>query len=386
MRAILRIVFGTLFLAAIEARGEGKLFEYRYRSVRDLHAVAASGVAIAGVDRDRKTYFVYSEDGAVPVAAGTPVAAREVPVVDARYTRYDVLRSKLAEWQDARPDVVRVERLGWTHEGREVLAVRLGPMNVARPRPAVLVDAMHHAREVMTTEVALDLVETLVDGYPTDPDVRRWLNAFDVWVVPMVNPDGNERVHTRVPMWRKNTKGTNGVDLNRNYPTKFGRCRGSSGDPRNETYRGPGRASEEETRHLLALAERIRPTINLSYHTFSEMVLWPMGCPNDAISSVHRGRYLALGRGLASRLVRDSGRVGYAAGTSYQLLYPTDGVSIDHLYRAFGTMAFVLEVNSSRLGFQPSYDWRAATVRRQRAGWRYVLNEMLRNPTPLGGR
>jgi hypothetical protein len=301
-------VYVLLAIGVAEARGEGKLFEYRYRSVRDLHAVAARGVAIAGVDRDRRSSFVYSEDGAVPVAAGEPVAVRAVPLVDARDTRHDGVRAKLAEWQDARPDVVRVERWRWTPEGREVLAVRHWPQGVSKPRRSVMADAMHHAREGMTTEGALDLIGSLVDGYPVDAEARSWLDAFDAWGVPMRNPDGNERVPTRVPMWRKNTKGVNGVDRNRNYPTNFGRCRGSSGDPRRETYRGAGRASEEETRFVLARAERIRPTVNLSYHSFSERVPWPMGCPSDAISSAHRSRYFALGRRLASRLVRDLGR------------------------------------------------------------------------------
>lgn len=178
-------------------------------------------------------------------------------------------------------------------------------------------------------------------------------------------------------MWRKNTRGGYGVDVNRNYPEAWGSCNGSSSNKNDDTYRGSGPGSEPETVALTQLAERIRPRMNISYHSFSEIVIYPFGCSPKHVPSPDRTIYEGLGRELASKLVRDSGQGSYNPGTSYELLYNVDGGSIDWMYAKFKTLSFVIEMNGDSLGFQPSYaQWRDITVQRQRAGWQFMLDKM----------
>ena len=65
-------------------------------------------------------------------------------------------------------------------------------------------------------------------------------------------------------MWRKNTRDNNGsggfdsgdgVDINRNYPYKWGSCNGSSGSTWAQDYRGTAPASEPETQVMMDLVK-----------------------------------------------------------------------------------------------------------------------------------
>src|SRR5690606_10153735 len=116
-------------------------------------------------------------------------------------------------------------------------------------------------------------------------------------------------------------------------------------------YRGSDPGSEPETKALMHLAEAIAPKIHISYHSFSEMVIYPFGCSPERIPVQHRSRYESMGRSLASKLVRDSGAGTYRAGTTYELLYNADGGAPDYMYQKFKTLSFVIEINASSQGF-----------------------------------
>ncbi len=197
-----------------------------------------------------------------------------------------------------------------------------------------------------------------------------------VWVVPVINPDGYQISWSSYRYWRKNARGGFGVDLNRNFPAGFGGS-GSSGFKRSDTYRGESAGSELETKAIMALASRIHPVLAVSYHSFSEIVIYPFGCSPKKIAGTDAAIYLGVAKELSKTLVRDSGNGTYTPGTSYELLYNVDGGSVDWMYDKEKTMAFVVEINSDAQGFQPSYSqWRDKTVLRQRPGWQYILDRM----------
>ena len=78
--------------------------------------------------------------------------------------------------------------------------------------------------------------------------------------MPVANPDGYDYTFDDDRLWRKNLRDNDGdgqvaigdgVDLNRNFPTRWGYDdEGSSPDPSSDTYRGPAPASEPETQAL----------------------------------------------------------------------------------------------------------------------------------------
>jgi hypothetical protein len=232
----------------------------------------------------------------------------------------------------------------------------------------------------MTVEMVLQIIEELTKGHGTDPEITRWLKEVNVWLVPMVNPDGNAKVWGGSNMWRKNARGNYGVDINRNYPHKWGSCNGSSGSQGSETYRGPSAASEPETKVMMDLVSTVRPVIDVSYHSFSEIVIYPYGCQGERVPAPMREIVEATGKELASKLTRDSGNGTYSPGTSWELLYAVDGGDIDWMLAEYKVLPYVIELNSSSAGFQPNYSLKARTMDKTRAGWRYIIKRVAEGP------
>src|SRR5690606_37321070 len=140
------------------------------------------------------------------------------------------------------------------------------------------------AREHLTTEMCLHIVQRFTDGYATDSGVRESVDSREIWVVPMANPDGStyDIASGQYQGWRKNRQDS-GTDLNRNWGYKWGCCGGASDNPSSETYRGSAPFSAPETAALRDFVnsrvvdgtQQIKAAID--FHTYSELVLWPFG-------------------------------------------------------------------------------------------------------------
>lgn len=107
---------------------------------------------------------------------------------------YDELCAAVRDLARQRPDLMTVEAIGQSHEGRDVLLATVtnsatGPHD---EKPAVWVDANIHATQITGSTAALHLLHRLVTGYGDDERVTRALDTRTFYVVPRVNPDGVE--------------------------------------------------------------------------------------------------------------------------------------------------------------------------------------------------
>ncbi|HMA44882.1 MAG TPA: M14 family metallopeptidase [Gemmatimonadales bacterium] len=256
------------------------------------------------------------------------------------------IRATLAAWAAA-DTLIHVDSIGASVEGRPILAVKIGPAADSPGRPNVLFMGTHHAREWVSTEVAMSLIRWLADSAPAT------IASRDIWVIPVENPDGYQYTFTTDRFWRKNRRlnsdGSYGVDLNRNYPAFWAYDDvGSSGSTGAETYRGPAPASEPETRAIMAFHAAHPPVVSVSYHTYSGLVIYPYGyLPGALAPDLPLFRALA-GTDLAPA-VRDSVPASFHAyyhpGPGWNL-YATNGEYTDWAYRAHGTIAFTPELTS----------------------------------------
>jgi carboxypeptidase T len=295
---------------------------------------------------------------------------------DPQYKTPDEVKQILDSYVTKYGSLASLHSIGKSVEGRDIWALRITSQTepAQKSKPAILFNGMHHAREVMTPEVVLDTIDQLLTRYDRDPQITQWVNRTEIWLIPMLNPDGNQRVWTRNAMWRKNTRGGYGVDINRNYPYRWGGCQGSSGNTQSETYRGPVAASEPETMALMNLVALAEPVFNISYHSYSEMVLFPYGC--DGARAETKEIVEPIGRAIAAVLPRESSSGTYAAGTSWEILYSVDGSDMDWMYHEHHVLPFVIELNSDEQGFQPPYQWRQPTVERMRAAWQMLFERL----------
>lgn len=295
---------------------------------------------------------------------------------DSDYKSPEEIEEFLRRTHAAYPDITQLRVIGKTIEGREILAIKISDnASVKETEPAILVNAMHHAREVMTPEITTDMIDYLTTNYGKKSDVTSWVNSTEIWVLPMLNLDGSNKVWDGSSMWRKNTRNGHGVDLNRNYPAGWNSCNGSSGRVHAQDYRGEAPASEPETKAMMDLVASIKPVFNISYHSYSELVIYPYGCrpkrtPAEEVVE-------SIGKEMGKRL-------DYKPGTAWELLYNADGGDIDWMYSEHQVIPYVIEVNSTRQGFHPNYaKWRDVTVERNRTGWMLLL-EKLQGPSLQG--
>jgi hypothetical protein len=274
------------------------------------------------------------------------------------------------EFADRFPDITERVSIGKSLEGRDIWALKISdnPEVHEINEPAVLFNSMHHAREIMTPEVSIDIIETLLNGYNSDSKITKWINNYEIWVIPMFNVDGNNRMWNEDKWWRKNARGGYGVDLNRNYPAGWNKCNGSSGFKGSSTYRGPSPASEPETQAMMKFIKEIRPVFDISYHSYSELVIYPLGCGDER--TTNKEVVEKIGKEIAKKL-------NYKPGTAWELLYNADGGDIDWMYEAYQVIPYVIELNSRRAGFHPKFKkWRDKTVLRNRAGWMHLLERL----------
>ncbi len=354
--------------------------DVNFKDIAELHRLADDNNDVAGIDYENKVITLVVRGSGLRNTHGMNVAGvRNVRTPDAEYKKPTDVEKMLKDIERDYPGLAQVRSIGKSIEGRDIWAIHLTNREVSSgsEKPTVMFDAMHHAREVMTPEVALDIATYLTSNFAADAKVQKWLNDYSVWVIPMVNPDGNNKVWSEDSMWRKNARDGHGVDINRNYEATWNECGGSSGSKNSQTYRGASAGSEPETQAMEQFTREIKPKFNISYHSFSEIVIYPMGCSPKLVEEQDRKIYEGTGKALAGKLKRDSGSGSYKAGTSYDLLYNVDGGSIDWMYTQEKVMSYVIEVNSTSQGFQPSFSkWRDKTVTGQRAGWMYILDQM----------
>ncbi|ADD41346.1 M14 family zinc carboxypeptidase [Stackebrandtia nassauensis] len=244
--------------------------------------------------------------------------------------------------------------------------------NSTKPRISII--SQIHAREIATGEITWRWIDYLANGYGSNAKVTQLLNSTEVWVVPIVNPDGVDIVASggnSPRLQRKNANNTygscsgtqRGVDLNRNHTHKWG---GASSQPCAETYQGPRRGSEPEIAAIEGFFAKIHPDqrgpgdtdpapantrdVMISLHSYGNYIIVPWGYtttrpPNDS----------AL-RSLGQRMAASNGyRVGNAAGT---VGYLASGTTDDFTYGAFGIASFTYEVGGGSGqcgGFLPAY-------------------------------
>src|SRR5205823_5099758 len=142
---------------------------------------------------------------------------------------------------------------GRSLENRPIWALRIGQRRGSARK--LLFMGCHHAREWVAVEVPFLLADHLVKNADQSP-IKTWLQRGEIWVAPMVNPDGHEYSRVQDRLWRKNRRpnpdGSFGVDPNRNYGYMWGTLNvpTSSQVPSDETYIGPSAFSEPEIRAI----------------------------------------------------------------------------------------------------------------------------------------
>lgn len=173
--------------------------------------------------------------------------------MELRYLRYEELTATLHAMAEAHPDLLTVESLGTSYEGREIWCATVTRRDDRLPRekPALWVDGNIHATELSASSACLALLERLLQ------DPGPLLDRCTFYVVPRVNPDGPELALSERPRFVRSSTRPHPYDedpvegllredidgdgrlLTMRIPDPNGRWKVSSRDPRLLVRREP---------------------------------------------------------------------------------------------------------------------------------------------------
>jgi carboxypeptidase T len=281
----------------------------------------------------------------------------EFPVKDEKYHTYQEVIDEIDALVSKYPQLVKKLSLGKSVEGRELWGVRITnfALNKDQTVPGIIMTGTHHAREHLSTEVPVLAIHHLLNNYSQDSEIQRLIDNRDIYIFPIINPDGMlyDIKGRRYKSWRKNralNQGSRrvGVDLNRNYSFGWG-TGGSSGNPGSDVYMGPHAFSEPETQAVKKFVEsNDHLRIFLSFHTFSELILYPWGGRRSGIGGTDQAIHEAMAKTMSKW---NNYKPMQASG-----LYVASGDTCDWAYGEHGMFCFTFELSpSSRWngGFYP---------------------------------
>ncbi len=165
--------------------------------------------------------------------------------------------------------------------GVPIVAERFGTPGGRR----VLVIGVIHGNEDAGTAIIDELRQA---GAPED---------VELWLIESMNPDGQAA---------GDRHNANAVDLNRNFPYKWG----AIGAPGDGQYAGTGPASEPETQAMVNFIAQLRPDIAIWYHQDLYVISPAEGREGRIRAALCRAHRAAAGRHLGWHLHRDRCHVG----------------------------------------------------------------------------
>jgi len=324
-------------------------------SIEAVRSDSVWGFATPQVIAELKSKNQFKVLGVFPmsVSRGGHQSLFDFPSGDEKFHNYRETNAKLRLMTSLNADISRIHKIGNSLEGLDILAIQINTnpqalMTGKSNKPGVIFMGTHHAREHVSTEIPLMMAEFILKNRD-DPKIAALIDNRDIWFIPMVNPDGVEWdiSSTSYKYWRKNRRknsnGTYGVDLNRNYGYKWG-TGGSSKDPGDDTYMGEAPFSEPETQNIKKFVEdHLNAKILLSFHTYSELILYPWGGTYDPIANT---KDLAVFEKMAKTM---AGWNKYKPQQSSDL-YIASGDTTDWAYGEHGIFAFTFELSPSQFG------------------------------------
>ena len=238
------------------------------------------------------------------------------PDLERDFHSYSQMAAELQTIASTYPDITQLYNLGQSVQGRVLWGLKItdNPDNEEN-EPEVRICGLHHGNEYMSAELPLDLALLLVQNYSIDPMITELVDNREIWIIPMVNPDGRE-ANTRY--------NAHGIDLNRNYGYM----------PESTTP-----YSEPETQAVRNNALQNNFVLSLSFHCSGDIVNYVWNHKTQRVPDNDAVEFLSEQYGSHN---------GYWVVEGYDW-YQTLGDCNDFSYGCRGDMDWTIEVQSSNI-------------------------------------
>ncbi len=256
------------------------------------------------------------------------------------YHNHAQLTTDLEAYAADYPNLVKLTSIGDSVQGRElwVMTISDNP-TVDEEEPEFKYVSTMHGDEPIGTELCLYLIDHLLNNYGTDERITELVNETSISLLPMMNPDGVERVR------RQNNSG---IDLNRNFPTflQFGGTL-YDGAPINSEGRAP------ETRAVMAWSVQNSFVLSANFHSGALVFNYLFddtggnsgvyaACPDDDLVLTLALEYATRNEPMYENGLYPQGVVNGA------VWYVANGSMQDWNYRYLGTIEATIELSETK--------------------------------------
>ncbi|KAJ0163190.1 Metallocarboxypeptidase A-like protein [Colletotrichum tanaceti] len=283
------------------------------------------------------------------------------------------------------PNNAAIVTSGKSLQGNAITGVHVHGTASKGARPAVVLHSTVHAREWISTMANEYIAWNLLSKYSTDAEVRAFVDKYDFYIFPVVNPDGFIYTQTTNRLWRKNRQTTPGStcighDINRNWPFQWSVTGGASTNPCDEDFKGVAQGDAPETAALSAWLARTKAAQGLKlfvdFHAYSQLFMTPYGYSCSAVSAKD-AELQALARGAVAAIKAVHG-TSYRYGPICSTIYKATGSSVDYVSDVVkADYTFTQELrDTGNYGFVLPAAQILPTSEETYAGIRYLLQNM----------
>jgi succinylglutamate desuccinylase len=232
------------------------------------------------------------------------------------YHDFNTVQSHLQTLLKSYPDLTSLEEYGRSLEKRPLLALKVSTSKTQTQKPAILLTSSTHGDELITVEVLFGLLETLLSGSKTDSRLSKILENFEIYFIPVVNPDG----------YVNQERYANGVDPNRDYPWP----------------QDPNHKSNPCISAIMKFYESHQIRASIDFHAFGEMIMYPWAYTYTSLPSFEEEVFDGVTEKMASFN-------GYTYGQISKVIYVAQGSSADYYHWKHHAWSLGIEVGNQKV-------------------------------------
>ncbi len=113
------------------------------------------------------------------------------------YMDYAAVSDNVQRWTQTHAEIARLQSMGKSHEGRDLWVVTVTNRATGAPedKPALYVEGGMDSDEIMTTQAAMYLLHTVLNGYGRDATITDLVDTRTLYLAPNIIPDQSENYH-----------------------------------------------------------------------------------------------------------------------------------------------------------------------------------------------
>ena len=233
------------------------------------------------------------------------------------YRDYKKVEEELKQIAAQFPDIAKLETYGTTEDGHTLYVLKVSDnVQIDEDEPELMITSATHGDEIITVEVEMELIKSLLQNYEKDVRLSKMLKEKEIFFIPMVNPQGYSQ---------RDRYANNNTDPNRDYPY-------------------PGDENKKSVDCIDALrtwfhSRDIKGSIDL--HAYGKLIMFPWAYTKSSPPRDDEINFQYLTNSMAEINK-------YKAGQISKIIYVAKGSSADYYYWKNKTLALGIELSSSK--------------------------------------